>query len=259
MTIPTLSATVADSEVTVNISAYKFVTIHDVEALQQQLQRECNKHELKGTVLVAIEGLNVFLAGSKAQIEAFLTVLRADERFSDLTVKYSVSQSAPFRKLRVRIKREIITMKRPLIQPEKRRAPAVTPERLQVWLNQGQDDEGRPVVMMDTRNAFEVDAGTFHHCIDYRISKFSEFPEIIEKKADEFQGKTVVTFCTGGIRCEKAAIVMQQAGFERVYQLDGGILNYFEKVGGDHWNGSCFVFDEREGLNANLQPLRPGN
>lgn len=259
MTIPTLSATATSSEATINISAYKFVTLHDVEVLRLQLLNACQKNELKGTVLLALEGLNVFLAGSKAQIEAFLTVLRADERFSDLTVKYSVSQSAPFRKLRVRIKREIITMRRPLIQPERCRAPAVTPERLQVWLNQGQDDEGRPVVMMDTRNAFEVDAGTFHHCIDYRISKFSEFPEIIEKKADEFQGKTVVTFCTGGIRCEKAAIVMQQAGFERVYQLDGGILNYFEKVGGDHWNGSCFVFDEREGLNANLQPLRPGN
>lgn len=259
MTIPTLSATAADSEVTVNISVYKFVTIHDVEALQQQLQRECNKHELKGTVLVAIEGLNVFLAGSKARIEAFLTFLRSDTRFSDLTVKYSISQGQPFRKLRVRIKREIITMRRPLIQPERCRAPAVAPEQLQTWLQRGQDDEGRPVVMMDTRNAFEVDMGTFQNCIDYQIAKFSEFPDIIEGKADEFKGKTVVTFCTGGIRCEKAAIVMQQAGFERVYQLDGGILNYFEKVGGQYWNGACFVFDEREGLNADLQPTRPGS
>jgi UPF0176 protein len=240
----------------VNISAYKFVSIHDVDALQRRLQHECEKHELKGTVLLAPEGLNVFLAGSRGQIEAFLSFLRSDQRFADLPVKYSLSQSAPFRKLRVRMKREIITMKRPLIQPEKGRAPSVTPERLYAWLQQGQDDEGRPVIMMDTRNAFEVEAGTFEPCVDYRIQKFSEFPEQVEKSASEFEGKTVVTFCTGGIRCEKAAIVMQQAGYERVYQLEGGILNYFERVGGDYWKGSCFVFDEREGLTPDLQPLR---
>jgi UPF0176 protein len=258
MTTHTLTHFAPGSSAVINISAYKFVNIHDLVSLRGQFERECRKHELKGTVLLAPEGLNIFLAGTKAQIEAFLAFLSMDARFSDLPVKHSPSRIQPFRKLRVRIKREIITMRRPLIQPEKARAPAVTPEQLQRWLQKGQDDEGRAIVMMDTRNAFEVDAGTFQNCVAYRIHKFSEFPDIVETKVDEFQGKTVITFCTGGIRCEKAAIVMQQAGYERVYQLEGGILNYFEKVGGAFWNGSCFVFDEREGVTPDLQPLRPG-
>jgi UPF0176 protein len=154
----------------------------------------------------------------------------------------------------VRIKKEIITMRMPLIKPELGRAPSVEPKTLKRWLDQGHDDDGVPVVMMETRNAFEVDVGTFDNTLDYRIDKFSEFPDVVAKHKDELQGKTVVTFCTGGIRCEKAAIHMQNIGYERVYQLDGGILKYFEEVGGDHYTGDCFVFDYRTALNPKLEP-----
>jgi UPF0176 protein len=145
-------------------------------------------------------------------------------------------------------------MKKPAIRPEFGRAPAVDAPTLKRWLDAGQDDAGRPVVMLDTRNAFEVDVGTFDHAIDYRITKFSEFPSVVEAHREELEGKTVVSFCTGGIRCEKAAIHMKEAGIEHVYQLEGGILKYFEEVGGAHYHGECFVFDYRTALNPQLEP-----
>lgn len=153
----------------------------------------------------------------------------------------------------VKLKKEIITMRHPLIQPELGRAPVVKPADLKRWLDQGHDDAGKPVVMVDTRNAFEVDVGTFENTIDYRIHKFSEFPEVIARHKPELDGKTVVTFCTGGIRCEKAAIHMQNIGYDSVYQLEGGILKYFEEVGGAHYQGDCFVFDRRTALNPELE------
>ncbi|MCY1359164.1 hypothetical protein D9M68_813480 [compost metagenome] len=157
----------------------------------------------------------------------------------------------------VRAKKEIITMKMPLIRPEDGRAPSVRPVDLKRWLDQGHDDEGRPVVMLDTRNDFEVAVGTFDDAVEYDIAKFSEFPEAVAAHKAELEGKTVVSFCTGGIRCEKAAIHMQEVGVERVYQLEGGILKYFEEVGGSHYRGDCFVFDYRTALNPNLEPAGP--
>jgi UPF0176 protein len=153
----------------------------------------------------------------------------------------------------VRLKKEIITMKNPVIKPQLGRAPAVTAHDLKRWLDQGHDDEGNPVVMVDTRNAFEVDVGSFENTLDYRIDKFSEFPDVIAQHKEELNDKTIVTFCTGGIRCEKAAIYMRNIGYHRVYQLDGGILKYFEEVGGAHYNGDCFVFDHRTALNPQLE------
>jgi UPF0176 protein len=236
-----------------NIAAYLFVSIENIDELREQLQQRCQHLSLKGTILIANEGINLFLAGQRAAIETFLSELKADRRFATLEAKFSFSDHQPFKKMWVKKKKEIITMKRPIIRPEDGRAPSVSPKTLSGWLSQGQDDEHRPVVLIDTRNAFETDFGTFENAIDYRIDKFSEFPEIIEDKAAEFHGKTVVTFCTGGIRCEKAAILMQRAGFERIYQLDGGILKYFEEAGNSHYQGDCFVFDEREALNPDLR------
>ena len=132
------------------------------------------------------------------------------------------------------------------------RAPAVTPETAKRWLDQGHDDEGRPVVTLDTRNQFEVDAGTFKNTINWGITKFTEFPDAVQAHLDELQDKTVISFCTGGIRCEKAAIYMRNAGLPHVYQLEGGILKYFEEVGSDHYDGGCFVFDERRAVGADL-------
>lgn len=238
----------------VNIAAYKFVTLDDIATLRPLLLARCQSLELKGTILLAPEGINLFLAGTRAQIDAFLTELRADARFADLPVKESLSDDQPFRRMLVRQKKEIITMKMPVIKPADGRAPSIDPATLKRWLDAGVDDEGRPVVMLDTRNDFEVDVGTFDNAVDYRLTKFSEFPDVIAEHKADFEGKTIVSFCTGGIRCEKAGIHMRDIGLTHTYQLDGGILKYFEDVGGAHYHGDCFVFDYRTALTPDLAP-----
>ena len=237
----------------VNISAYKFITFNDTVEKRPQFRAVCEELGLKGTILLSPEGINMFLAGTRAAIDGFMAWLRTDSRFADIEPKESFSDRQPFTKMLVKLKREIITMKNPLIKPEEGRAPAVDAKTLKRWLDQGHDDDGKPVVMMDTRNAFEVDVGTFENTLDYRIEKFSEFPDVVAKHKDELQDKTIVTFCTGGIRCEKAAIHMQNVGYKDVYQLEGGILKYFEEVGGAHYRGDCFVFDYRTALNPKLE------
>ena len=236
----------------VNIAAYLFVTLDDLPDLRERLIAAIHEQDLKGTVLLAPEGINLFLAGKGEGIEAFLSGLRADPRFAKLEAKYSYSDSVPFKRVKVKIKREIIRMNHPTIRPEAGRAPAVDAQTLARWLAQGHDDNGRKVVMLDTRNDFEVDAGTFAGAIDWRLSKFTEFPDAVREHRDELAGKTVVSFCTGGIRCEKAAIFMEEEGIENVYQLEGGILKYFEETGGPGYEGRCFVFDERETLGPDL-------
>ena len=238
----------------VNIAAYKFITFDDTAERRALFQETCRELELKGTILLTPEGINMFLAGTRASIDSYVVWLRSDARFADIEVKESLSDEQPFNRMLVKLKREIITMKHPLIQPELGRAPSVKALDLKRWLDQGHDDEGKPVVMVDTRNAFEVDVGTFDNTIDYRIEKFTEFPAKIEAHKAELNDKTVVTFCTGGIRCEKAAIHMKNIGYDSVYQLEGGILKYFEEAGGAHYQGDCFVFDRRTALNPQLEP-----
>lgn len=238
----------------VNIAAYKFVSLDNLPALRTGVLAQAEAAGLKGTVLLAEEGINLFLAGSRGSIDTLLHWLRADGRFADLDVKFSLSEAVPFRRLRVKIKREIIRMDHPAIQPQAGRAPAVSPATLARWLEQGADDHGRPVVMLDTRNAFEVDAGTFQDAVDWRIERFTQFPAAVRAHRDSLRGKTVVSFCTGGIRCEKAALYMAESGVEHVYQLEGGILKYFEETGGKGFNGHCFVFDERVALDPALAP-----
>lgn len=241
-----------------NISSYKFVTLNDAPVLRERLHAEALARGLKGTILIAEEGINLFLAGPGDAVRGWVDMLRQDARFADLVPKESWSDSVPFKKLLVKTKGEIIRMNHPTIRPDERgdagRAPAVDPTVLKRWLDQGHDDEGRPVVTLDTRNAFEVDCGTFENAVDWRIDKFSEFPDAVQAHKDDFTGKTVVSFCTGGIRCEKAALYMQEAGIDHVYQLEGGILKYFELTDGAHWQGNCFVFDTREALGAQLTP-----
>lgn len=235
-----------------NIAAYKFVPVSDTECLRLSLSASAKELQLKGTVLIASEGINLFLAGPAAAVRTFLRVLRTDSRFSDLQTKESWSQSQPFKRMRVRVKAEIIRMNQPAIAPAHGRAPAVSAATLKRWLDQGHDDAGQPVVLLDTRNAFEVDHGTFTGAIDWRIEKFTEFPQAFSRHQDQLKDKTVVSFCTGGIRCEKAALLMRESGLEPVYQLEGGILKYFEDAGSAHFSGNCFVFDERRTLNADL-------
>ena len=237
-----------------NISAYKFIALHDIQALREGLLAQSLGLQLKGTVLLAQEGINLFLAGPAPAVRNFVTQLQQDPRFADLASKESWSATQPFKKLLVKVKREIIRMDHPVIRPAQGRAPAVSPETLKRWLDAGVDDAGRPVVLLDTRNGFEVDEGTFEGAIDWRLSKFSDFPQALLAHQDQLQGKTVVSFCTGGIRCEKAAIFMREHDLPNTYQLDGGILRYFEETGGEHYRGNCFVFDERRTVDAQLDP-----
>ena len=241
-----------------NISCYKFVPLPDAEAWRERLSAQCQALGLKGTILLAEEGINFFLAGPAEAIAAVLSTLRADPRFVDLAPKESWSATQPFKKMLVKVKREIIRMNHPTIRPADGRAPAVSAATARRWLDQGHDDQGRPVVTLDTRNAFEVDHGTFEGAIDWRIHKFTEFPDALRAHKHELQDKTVVSFCTGGIRCEKAAILMREEGLEHVYQLEGGILKYFEETDGAHYQGHCFVFDEREALAPDLAALKNG-
>jgi UPF0176 protein len=236
-----------------NVSAYKFVAIADLPALRAALQGRCIAAALKGTVLVAPEGINLFLAGEENRLRGVLAWLAEDPRFTDLPIKESWSDDQPFNRMLVKIKKEIITMRQPQVRPVGRRAPVVAAPDLKRWLDDGRDDAGREVVLLDTRNAFEVGIGSFEGAIDPHIRSFGEFPGRVEALKSELAGKTVVTFCTGGIRCEKAVLYMQEQGFDQVYQLDGGILRYFEEVGGAHYRGDCFVFDRRVALTPALR------
>ncbi len=240
-----------------NISAYKFVALSETAQWRESIRSHAQALGLKGTVLLADEGINLFVAGAPTDVHAFLAWLTAHEAFNGLPAKESWSDSVPFRKLIVKVKREIIRMNHPTIRPQARRAPAVDAKTLARWLDAGVDDAGREVVTLDTRNAFEVDHGGFQGAHDWRIGKFSDFPQALNEHRAELAGKTVVSYCTGGIRCEKAALLMAEAGVENVLQLDGGILRYFEETGGKHFVGDCFVFDQRGTLNDTLAPARP--
>lgn len=237
-----------------NISTYKFVNLDQtrLDFFKQNIQENCEKLSLKGTAILAQEGLNLFLAGSPENIHAFFEWINSTTEFSNLQPKESFSSGVPFRRLIVKIKSEIITMRQTYIKPAAEPAPYVQAKTLKKWLDQGFDDTGREVVMMDTRNRFEVEIGSFTQAVDFNISKFTEFVPAIEAAKNDFSDKTVVSFCTGGIRCEKAAILMKDIGLEHVYQLDGGILKYFEEVGGEHYQGECFVFDYRTALKPDL-------
>ena len=195
-----------------NISCYKFVPLPDAQQLRELLAERAAQWALKGTVLLAEEGINFFLAGPADAVRAWVDALRSDARFADVTPKESWSSTVPFRKMRVVVKPEIIRMDYPAIRPAHGRAPAVKPADLQRWLAQGHDDAGRPVVTLDTRNDYEVDEGAFAGAIDWRIGKFTEFPAQLRAHKADLAGKTVVSYCTGGIRCEKAAILMQEEG-----------------------------------------------
>jgi UPF0176 protein len=237
-----------------NISAYKFIPLPDASVLRERLLAVALERSLKGTILLAEEGINLFLAGPAEDVRGFVDQLQKDARFADISPKESWSDTQPFKKMLVKVKGEIIRMNYPTIRPAEGRAPAVAPATAKRWLDQGHDDAGRPVVTLDTRNDFEVDAGTFAGAIDWRITKFTEFPQAVLDHKTELEGKTVVSFCTGGIRCEKAAILMQEMGLSHVYQLEGGILKYFEETDGSHYQGSCFVFDARRAVDAQLSP-----
>ena len=239
-----------------NIATYRFVPLADLPALRQRLFEAAQAQGIRGTVLLAEEGINLCLAGPAEGIAAWLALARTQPGLDSLPTKDSWSASQPFGRLKVKIKPEIIRMNMPAVRPASGRAPAVSAATLARWIGQGHCDAGRPLALLDTRNAFEVDAGAFDGAIDWRLQKFSDFPAAVAAHRAALAGHTVVSYCTGGIRCEKAALVMQDLGLDHALQLEGGILKYFEDTGGTApgWRGSCFVFDDRVALTPSLTP-----
>jgi UPF0176 protein len=232
-----------------NLAGYKFVKLDGLAELRAGLRQRCQDLGLKGTILISPEGINAFVAGPEGEIAEFKGWLRADARFADLRFKESRSAGQPFRRMLVKIKAEIITLRVPGLDPAANPAPALAPVELKRWL-----DEGREVVLLDTRNAFEVEAGTFRNALHLDLKAFGQFPRAADGLDPSLKDKTIVTFCTGGIRCEKAAPLLVGKGFRDVYQLQGGILQYFEDCGAAHFDGRCFVFDERNTLDGELRP-----
>ncbi len=233
----------------VNIAAYKFVTLENLQSLRDRLRSRCKLSELKGTILVSPEGINMFLAGSRSGIDELLALVRSLDGLQDIEVKESYSAEQPFNRMLVKLKREIIAFGVEGIEPARRTSPKLSAKELKRWL-----DEGRPVRLLDTRNDYEVDLGTFRGAERLNIDHFREFPEASAGLPDEAKRQPLVMFCTGGIRCEKAGPMLEQLGFEQVYQLDGGILKYFEECGDAHYDGGCFVFDSRVVLGPDLAP-----
>jgi UPF0176 protein len=231
-----------------NVAAYRFVALDHLPQLRASLKLRGAELGLKGTILIAAEGINLFLAGAAANVEAFLETLLADARFASIEVKRSRSAKQPFLRLLVKVKREIVSMRRPEIDPCATPAPRLAPQELKRWL-----DEGREFVLLDTRNQFEVELGSFKTALALGLKSFSDFPRATPILPEALKDEPIVTFCTGGIRCEKAAPWLISQGFREVYQLDGGILNYFEQCGGAHFRGQCFVFDQRAALDAKLR------
>ncbi|MGB0133295.1 sulfurtransferase [Dokdonella sp.] len=241
-----------------NIAAYRFVEVEDPESLVAQLRDCAEYHGLLGTILVAREGLNLFLAGPDQGIEAFVQRLQSDPPFAGIVIKRSHSVAQPFARLKAKVKPEIISFRQAEAEPLAGRARVVSPAELARWIANGKDEQGNPLVLLDTRNQQEVAYGSFEGAMTLPIDKFTELPAAVAECRGALEGTTVVSFCTGGIRCEKAALWMQSEGIANVFQLDGGILGYFEHVGGFGYEGRCFVFDERIALDSQLEPLVDG-
>ncbi len=235
--------------VILNVAAYKFITLDHLHERRAEFRKLCTDLDLRGTIMLSPEGINLFVAGEEVRVRHLLEVLRQDAAFEDIEVKESYSEAQPFTRMLIKLKREIIAFGIAEICPEKRTSPKLKATELRQWLN-----EGRKVRLLDTRNEYEIDLGTFRGAEHLHLSHFRDFPAAFSKLPEEAKHEPLVMFCTGGIRCEKAGPMMEQAGFEQVYQLEGGILKYFEECGGEHYDGACFVFDGRVALDPELKP-----
>ncbi len=239
---------------------YKFVELTDFADLKAPLLAFCESHNVKGTILLANEGINSTIAGPEAGVRAVLAYLRADPRLAALEHKESWSDKPPFYRMKVKLKREIVTMGVPTVNPNETVGKYVKPQDWNALISDPK------VLVIDTRNTYEVDIGTFKGAVDPRLKSFSQFPEWLmaqpqiaeseAKKANEIDKKTkVAMFCTGGIRCEKSTAFLKAQGFDEVYHLEGGILKYLETVPAEQslWEGECFVFDERVTVGQGLK------
>lgn len=232
------------------ITFYKFVLLDNFEAIRQPLLELCQSQRIKGTILLALEGINATVAGTDAALEILLTYLKQDSRLADLTHKTSHADEQPFARMKVKLKKEIVTLGQPGVSPTKQVGTYVEPKD---W---NQVISAPDVVVVDTRNTYEVDIGTFKGANNPHTDSFREFPDYAAEQLDPTQHKKVAMFCTGGIRCEKASSYLLEKGFEQVYHLKGGILKYLEEVPTDEslWEGECFVFDERVTVQHGLEP-----
>jgi UPF0176 protein len=228
---------------------YKFTKIDDLAALQKTIEACCIENDVRGIVLLATEGINSTISGPRNGVLAVLEFLRQDQRFDGLTWKESIAKELPFRKLRVRLKKEIVTMGVEGIDPERLVGTYVTPQE---WNELISDPN---VIVVDTRNDYEVEIGSFKDAINPDITSFGELPKWIQENIDIEEQPQVAMFCTGGIRCEKSTALLKEAGVENVYHLEGGILKYLEKMDEEQslWSGQCFVFDERVSVGHGLE------
>jgi UPF0176 protein len=234
---------------------YKFVTLDDYIDRRQPLLKLCHHHHIKGTILLAAEGINGTISGTRSSIDAIFADLKADPQFADLAHKESIATKSPFDRLKVRLKQEIVTFGVPTIDPTNLVGTYV---KTQDWNALIADPD---VLVIDTRNQYEVEIGTFAGAIDPHTDSFTEFPAYVAAHLDPQQHKQIAMFCTGGIRCEKATSYLLSQGFDRVYHLEGGILKYLAEIPAaqSQWEGECFVFDDRvavtHGLSAGTYQL----
>ena len=231
-----------------NLAWYRFVEIDNPRSIRPPLLDYCLKLSIKGTILLSAEGININIVGLEKSIQKLIKYLEADNRFKDIEAKITYSTYQPFTRMLVKVKREIIAIHNPEIQPSRFTGPKIQAKELHDLYEAGED-----FTILDTRNDFEIRLGRFKDSIDVGLNHFSEFPTAIKNLDKSLKSKPLVMYCTGGIRCEKASAAMLDAGFKKVYQLDGGILRYFEQCGGDYWEGECFVFDKRVALDENLE------
>lgn len=228
---------------------YKFVRLENFEQLRQPLLNVMEANEVRGTLLLANEGINGTISGSRAGIDAVLAWLKSDQRLADLSFKESFTDTAPFKRSKVKLKKEIVTMGVEGIDPLKVVGSYVKPSQ---WNELISDPE---VVLVDTRNDYEIEIGTFKNAIDPNTTTFREFPQYVKENLDPSKHKKVAMYCTGGIRCEKSTAYLKEQGFDEVYHLEGGILKYLEEVPQEDslWEGECFVFDDRVAVNHQLE------
>ena len=228
---------------------YRFTRIEDLATMQESIKAHCRKKNVKGIVLLANEGINATIAGTREGVLSVLCFLREDPRFAGLTWKESSAKKQPFRKLRVRLKKEIVTMGVLRIDPQQLVGTYVKPEE---WNDLISDPN---VIVVDTRNNYEVKIGTFKNAINPNITSFGELPQWIEDNIDLNSQPRVAMFCTGGIRCEKSTALLKQFGVHEAYHLEGGILKYLEQIPEVRslWEGQCFVFDERVSVGHGLK------
>jgi UPF0176 protein len=228
---------------------YKFIILEDFENIRPKLLDVMQANQVKGTLLLAKEGINGTVAGARLDIDTLLAWLRSDHRFADIVCKESFVNAPPFSRTKVKLKKEIVTMGVENIDPKEIVGTYVKPEK---WNSLISDPE---VLLIDTRNDYEVEIGTFKHAVNPNTTSFREFPQYVADHLDPEKHKKVAMFCTGGIRCEKSTAYLKEQGFEDVYHLEGGILKYLEDVPEDKslWEGECFVFDDRVSVNHQLK------